>query len=45
VGLTDAHDTALARPGQFGADTRVRHLIGLDPAATGGGGGQMLHRA
>ena len=32
VGLTDAHDMALARPGQFGADTRVRHLIGLDPA-------------
>ncbi len=32
VGLTDPHDTALARPGQFGTDTRVRHLIGLDPA-------------
>jgi small ligand-binding sensory domain FIST len=32
VGLTDPHDTALARPGQFGADTRVRHLIGLDPS-------------
>ncbi len=31
VGLTDAADTALARPGQFGADTRVRHLVGLDP--------------
>jgi hypothetical protein len=31
VGLTDAHDIALARPGQFGTDTRVRHLIGLDP--------------
>ena len=31
VGLTDAADTALARPGQFGTDTRVRHLIGLDP--------------
>lgn len=31
VGLTDAHDMALTRPGQFGADTRVRHLIGLDP--------------
>jgi small ligand-binding sensory domain FIST len=31
VGLTDAHDTALARGGQFGTDTRVRHLIGLDP--------------
>lgn len=31
VGLTDAGDTALARGGQFGADTRVRHLIGVDP--------------
>jgi small ligand-binding sensory domain FIST len=30
VGLTDASDTALGRGGQFGADTRVRHLIGLD---------------
>ena len=32
VGLTDATDSALVRGGQFGADTRVRHLIGLDPA-------------
>jgi len=32
VGLTDAHDSALARGGQFGTDTRVRHLVGLDPA-------------
>ncbi len=33
VGLTDAGDAALAArgPRQFGADTRVRHLIGLDP--------------
>jgi len=35
VGLTDEHDTALAMggtdPGQFGIDTRVRNLIGLDP--------------
>jgi small ligand-binding sensory domain FIST len=31
VGLTDEGDTALARSGQFGADTRVRHLIGVDP--------------
>lgn len=23
---------AIARPGQFGADTRVRHLVGIDPA-------------
>ncbi len=32
VGLTDPHDTALSHGGQFGADTRVRHLIGVDPA-------------
>jgi len=32
VGLTDEHDTALSRGGQFGTDTRVRHLIGVDPA-------------
>jgi small ligand-binding sensory domain FIST len=31
VGLTDEQDTAIARGGQFGVDTRVRHLIGLDP--------------
>jgi small ligand-binding sensory domain FIST len=32
VGLTDEGDLALTRGGQFGADTRVRHLIGVDPA-------------
>ena len=32
VGLTDEHDSALARGGHFGSDTRVRGLIGLDPA-------------
>ena len=33
VGLSDAAaDSAPARAGQFGADVRVRHLIGLDPA-------------
>ena len=32
AGLTGEHDSALSRPGQFGTDTRVRHLIGLDPA-------------
>lgn len=31
VGLTDASDDVLAHAGQFGADTRVRHLIGFDP--------------
>jgi small ligand-binding sensory domain FIST len=32
VGLADADTPMLARAGQFGADTRVRHLVGLDPA-------------
>ena len=31
VGLTDGNATALARGGNFGSDTRVRHLIGIDP--------------
>ena len=35
VGLTDSGDTVLARGGQFGADTRVRHLVGIDPAHGG----------
>ena len=35
VGLSDAGDENLSRGGQFGADTRVRHLIGLDPARNG----------
>jgi small ligand-binding sensory domain FIST len=32
VGLTDSQASALGRSGQFGDDTRVRHLIGLDPS-------------
>lgn len=35
VGLTDQRDDVLARAGQFGRDTRVRHLIGLDPSRAG----------
>lgn len=35
VGLSDPCDALLARGGQFGVDTRVRHLIGLDPAQQG----------
>ncbi len=31
VGLSDRSDDALARPGAFGLDTRVRHLVGVDP--------------
>lgn len=42
VGLTDARDSALARPGQFGSDTRVRHLIGLDPASAAVAVGDVL---
>jgi small ligand-binding sensory domain FIST len=32
AGLTDGHETMLARGSMFGADTRVRHLVGIDPA-------------
>ncbi len=42
VGLTDATDTALMRGGQFGADTRVRHLVGLDPARQAVAVGDMI---
>lgn len=35
VGVTDGRDDVLARGGQFGRDTRVRHLIGLDPGRGG----------
>ena len=31
VGLTDGNASALARGGNFGTDTRVRHIIGIDP--------------
>lgn len=31
AGLTRADDAPLVRPGQFGTDTLVRHLIGVDP--------------
>jgi small ligand-binding sensory domain FIST len=31
VGVSDAQDTLVGRGGQFGSDTRVRHLVGLDP--------------
>ncbi len=35
VGLTEGDETALSRGGQFGTDTVVRHLIGIDPAREG----------
>jgi small ligand-binding sensory domain FIST len=31
VGLSDADAAGTARPGPFGVDTRVRHLVGIDP--------------
>ena len=35
VGLSDPQDDLLARGGQFGTDTRVRHLVGIDPQREG----------
>lgn len=35
VGLSDRSDGTPARTGAFGADTRVRHLVGLDPPRRG----------
>jgi len=31
VGLSDENEPLVGRGGQFGTDTRVRHLVGLDP--------------
>ena len=51
VGLSDpaerSADATSARRGAFGPDTRVRHLIGLDPGRGGGGeapAGRRLRR-
>jgi len=35
VGLSDGRDDLLSHPGQFGSDTRVRHLIGIEPQQRG----------
>jgi len=35
VGLSEPGETTLARPGQFGQDVRVRHLVGIDPGRRG----------
>jgi small ligand-binding sensory domain FIST len=35
VGLSDPREAMLARGGQFGTDTLVRHLIGFDPGRQG----------
>ena len=43
VGLTAGDGPALARGGQFGADTLVRHLIGIDPARQGIAVAETLH--
>ena len=32
VGISDAGESMLARGAMFGTDTRVRHLVGVDPA-------------
>jgi small ligand-binding sensory domain FIST len=42
VGVTGAHDAPLVRPGQFGTETRVRNLIGLDPARNAVAVAEML---
>ena len=44
VGITDENDTALARAGHFGSDTRVRGLIGLDPSRAAVAVGASLTR-
>jgi small ligand-binding sensory domain FIST len=43
VGLSDATDTALGRGGQFGADVRVRALVGIDPGRDGVAVGDLVH--
>lgn len=35
AGLSGCSDEALAHPGQFGEDTRVRHIVGIDPGRGG----------
>ena len=35
AGLSDAHETLLSHGAHFGADGRMRHLVGLDPARQG----------
>jgi small ligand-binding sensory domain FIST len=35
VGMSDGGDRVLSRPGQFGTDTRVRHIVGIDPGRGG----------
>lgn len=35
AGVTEAHEALLSHGRHFGADTRVRHLVGLDPARHG----------
>lgn len=43
VGITEEHRSALGRAGQFGADTLVRHLVGLDPGRQGVAVGESVH--
>ena len=43
VGLSDAHESPLGRGGQFGADVRVRPLVGLDPSRHAVAVGDAVH--
>lgn len=35
AGLSEGGDAVLSRPGLFGTDTRVRHIVGIDPGRGG----------
>lgn len=35
IGIASGDEDLVSRPGQFGADTRVRHLVGFDPQQRG----------
>lgn len=43
VGLTDDGDSALTARGSFGPDTRVRHIVGLDPLKRGIAIADLVH--
>ncbi len=43
VGLTDPDSDLLAHGAHFGADTRVRHILGLDPARRGVAVSEPVH--
>ncbi|MEY4763926.1 MAG: hypothetical protein RI907_599 [Pseudomonadota bacterium] len=43
VGLSDEHCDLLAHGAHFGADTRVRHILGIDPGRRGVAVGEPVH--